>query len=164
MPNTIAAYIAEVRHLLAHTQAPSLPAEPEGLREIQKGAIRWVPAKAPSQAAVPLKQAQDEILQAMREYVQARRRKRFLMVKGQPGVGKTYLASKVAQELARQGQRVMFLMPNKAHYGNLAGFDLFDDREWYQWQAYNSPSLLQPDQAMLACFAFACQQMATGRL
>lgn len=59
----------------------------------------------------------------------------WLVVRAQPGLGKTWVGVKAAQTLADLGQRVLYAMPQHSHWGVLGQLPNFNPAQWYHWQA-----------------------------
>jgi hypothetical protein len=92
------------------------------------------------QPIVSLEEARKQISNKIWEYIMEKRPKRMLLIKAQPGVGKTYLAVKAAQQMAKSGQRVLYAMPTHAHWETMGEFDNFDGSYWYHWLALSTES------------------------
>lgn len=161
------AAILELLEELAHWQTPSTPAPPpppvESTRVRYK--LGWVepPTEAPAdKSALTITEARHELQTAMSDYATSGRSRRdLLLVKAQPGVGKTYAAIQLAQQIAQNG-RVLYMMPTHDHYHTLAAFPHFQNDNWYHWRGYNAPRPDNESEPMCRFAPEAAVWMAKG--
>jgi len=112
---------------------PPEPPRPDHYR------LQWVDAEAgEQQPAIALTEARKQIANAMGEYVLEDKPGRMMLVRAQPGVGKTHAAVEIAQMAAKMGMRVLYAMPTHAHFDTLAAMQHFDGRMWYHWLSYSA--------------------------
>jgi hypothetical protein len=111
------------------------PEEPPDNLRPEHYKLRWRPGYAAYQPAIPLEEARTMIQQRMTDYLQEKRTKDVLLVRAQPGVGKTHTAVEVVQEMAREGKRILYAMPTHAHFDTLADLEHWDNPLWYHWMA-----------------------------
>jgi hypothetical protein len=119
------------------------PEEPDR----QRHRLKWLPAtpRQATAAPLPIADARASMLLRMQSYAAARRVPGILLVRAQPGLGKTYAAIKTAQE---HDGRTLYLMPTHAHFEQLQNFPIFNDELWYHWLATHAPVPGVPDDTM----------------
>lgn len=91
----------------------------------------------PLPAAMTLADARAELPRIVRDYLSGdgeRGDQSVLLVRGDPGIGKTHALVEVAQDLARAGQRGLWAASRHDMFGDIARFDHFDPALWYHWQ------------------------------
>lgn len=107
----LSTFVEELKRPPPELEQTGPPPEPEHLTGYQR-AIRVI--DAPIQVAtqyVSVEEAREMIWQEMSDYAQLTRPQHMLLIKAVPGVGKTTLALLLAEELARQGRRVLYAAP-----------------------------------------------------
>lgn len=57
-----------------------------------------------------------------------------LLIKAQAGIGKSTTAIKFAQDMARLGARVLYLMPRHNYYKDIESSPFFEPGMWYHWR------------------------------
>ena len=100
--------------------------------------LEW---KEPSKENLALKPEGDLTLEQAREAIDTKlwdyyesNNDSALLVRTYPGVGKSTAAIKLAQEIARQGKRVLYLMPRHAYWDDIISNSACDPELWYHWR------------------------------
>ena len=112
------------------------PVMPERVR------LEWRPGMRPDPGRyVSLDEARQMMAERMAGYAAKSRQKAVLLVRAQPGIGKTYAGVALAQEAAQAGSRVLYAMPTHAHWQTICDMPHFEFGRWYHWlaQAAESP-------------------------
>lgn len=135
------------REYWAKQQFEPLPDPPESPRP-ERYRLEFRPGFAPYQPTISLEQARSQLSDKMWGYATESRPNRVLLVKAQPGLGKTYAAVDIAQKLADLNARILYAMPTHKHYETLQDFPHFDHRFWYHWLATDAES---PDTGNTMC-------------
>lgn len=95
--------------------------------------LRWQTATARQERPLmSIAEARDDMLRVMLEYSDNTRPGKALLVKAQPGLGKTHVAILTAQ---LHDGRALYLMPTHAHFEQLQNFSIFEADNWYHWLA-----------------------------
>lgn len=118
----------------------SLPAPPPEPPLPNHYKLRWRPGQLNQENGISLPEARDILYDRMWTYTNQKRPGRLLLIKGQPGLGKTHAAVKVAQHAAEQGLRVLYAMPTHEHFATLQAFQHFQPALWYHWQSFTAVS------------------------
>lgn len=128
--NDIKRQLARWQHL---TSPPPLPKDTQEAPRAHYR-LEWQkrPADEPSPPGIGLVEARLELTDRLHDYAYSRPNY-TLIVQAQPGIGKTYAAIELAQELAARGKRVFYLMPTHKHFNTLSRFPNFDYELWYHW-------------------------------
>lgn len=112
---------------------PPEPEPPDRFRH----RLQWQPATPKMERRLlDIGAARQEMLATMMSYANNPRPGKMLLVKAQPGLGKTFAAILTAQT---HTGRVLFLMPTHAHFDQLANFPNFEPADWYHWRATHAP-------------------------
>lgn len=131
------AFVERIRNERTYwsNQKWTTPEEPPDNLRPEHYKLQWRQGFAAYQPAIPLEEARTMIKQRMTDYLQEKRTKDILLVRAQPGVGKTHTAVEVVQQMAKEGKRILYAMPTHAHFDTLAGLNHWDSSLWYHWMA-----------------------------
>lgn len=134
--NPLVAFVEKLRAERQYWERQSFtdPPEPPEMPKPNRYKLQFRPGFTPYQPAIPLEQARAQIAEKMRNYSMSKP-KSILLVKAQPGVGKTHISVELAQCLAEEGKRVLYAMPTHEHYETLSKLIHFDEQYWYHWLA-----------------------------
>lgn len=108
-----------------------------------------------------LSEGRKYITNELENYVCDPARTDVVLVKSQPGTGKSYAAIALAQKYANEGRRVLYLMPRNNYWQDICASPVFDSTLWYHWQATDSIDLLS-DEPMCKFSGQAKTWMAKG--
>lgn len=105
--------------------------------------IQWEPP-SPNNLAVAtppymtLSEGRQYISRELENYISDPDRQDTVLVKSQPGTGKSYAAIALAQKYANEGKRVLYLMPRNNYWDDICTSPIVDQSLWYHWQATDS--------------------------
>ena len=91
---------------------------------------------APAQVQEPamsVEEARQVIWREMTDYAALVAPEHMLLIRVQPGVGKTHQAVRLAETLANQGRRVLYAAPRHDFINDLRAIAI-NPRDWYEWQ------------------------------
>jgi len=116
------------------------PPEPPPAPMPERYRLEFRPGHPPYQPAISVEEARKAITDKIWSYAYEKRPNRVLLIRAQPGIGKTHLAVEIAQQFAENGTRILYAMPTHAHFETLANFPHFRESLWYHWLALHAES------------------------
>lgn len=120
---------------LAPDPAPApAPEEPEWLTDaIQDRGLKIVPEAGPvAPEPMDMEEARRLVREELTQYMAQDAPGHMLLVRASPGVGKTTAAVAVAEQLAQEGQRVLYAGPRHAFFADI--LHIADRPDWwYEW-------------------------------
>lgn len=120
------------------SDAPEHPDDPgRGRWAIQWGRPTAGNLAVANQPYMTLAEGREYITRELENYVATPERTDAVLVKTQPGTGKSYAAIVLAQRYASEGKRVLYLMPRNNYWQDIIKSPVFDSSLWYHWQATN---------------------------
>lgn len=121
-------------------QWESIPVPPDPPRP-QHHRIEWrLPDSHVAEPTVSIEAARSILETEMLAYIDTKHPKETMLVRAQPGVGKTHAAIHIAQAAAKKGLRVLYAMPQHRHWETLENMPHFDYEYWYHWLALDATS------------------------
>lgn len=118
------------------TAAPEVAAQELGYQAGYQRSVKVIdapPALAARQDLLSVDQAREVIRQEMADYAALVHPDHMLLIKAQPGVGKTHQAVRLAEDLAAQGRRVLYAAPRHDFILDLRAIAA-NPSDWYEWQ------------------------------
>lgn len=113
-------------------QPPDPPPDPPPFSDFRLKPLA-MSSLPPLPAAVSLETARAELPRVGRDYLDSDTDS-VLLVRGDPGIGKTHALVDVAQAYARAGKRGLWAASRHDMFGDLSQFQHFDKSLWYHWQ------------------------------
>ncbi len=141
--NPLADFVKRLKAEQEAWKSPSwdkIPEPPEPPRP-QHHRIEWrLPDNHVAEPTVSIDDARSIMRAEMLSYIDNKKPNGMVLVRAQPGVGKTHAAIEIAQEAAKKGMRVLYAMPQHRHWDTLENMPHFDHQHWYHWLALDATS------------------------
>lgn len=114
--------------------------------------VHWKPASAYNPAskaneALTIEQGREVLIDSMRRYYDTSD-KGGLLITAQAGMGKSTAAILFAQEVAKKGGKVLYLMPRHSYWNDIVDSPFFDGELWYHWKATHA---IEPETGETMC-------------
>lgn len=147
--DTLDNFLSQIKGMLTVPDSQSfdsdIPDEPEGFDPKQNRIqTRKTTFRKPLPPSATVEEIRASLPQYIYDYVQDKKQKTPLVVSVPAGIGKTYTGIEVAQNLAAQNKRVLWLAANHDMFNDLSRHDNFTSSLWYHWQSVDGTINDQP--------------------